>query len=77
MAAPESLLCPVCDETGPPLVSLKEILLCGSCGASLVINQLGMAVQASAQHTTALDVGELQQLRKARGRIARPERKQH
>lgn len=69
-ALPE-IACPVCLTTHDPAAQVAAIAICGACGASLVIDATGIR-RATAADTTALDLSDLQILRRARGALARP-----
>lgn len=68
--APTEISCPVCATTGAPAAQIAAIAICGACGASLVVDATGIR-PATAADTTRLDVEDLQQLRRARGPLAR------
>lgn len=69
--------CPVCQETiAEPAVRVATIAVCPYCGASLHVDQDGTMRRATAAETTDLSDADLQTLRRARGRIARPDRRQ-
>lgn len=69
------ITCPVCDETEGSATQIESFAICGSCGATLVIED-GIARRATGTETIALDSATLAALRKARGKVARPERRQ-
>lgn len=71
------LTCAVCHETmAEPAAQVGTICVCPYCGASLHQDEDGSVRRATAAETTALSDGDLQTLRRARGRIARPDRRQ-
>lgn len=63
--------CPSCGLTGAPAAAIAALVVCGACGASGVIDG-GTVRRATAVDTTALSPTDLQLLRVARGKIARP-----
>ena len=69
------LTCPVCTRTAESALTLRELAICGNCGATLVTRD---GVVAPAMHSDIEDLTpiELANLRKARAALARPERKQ-
>lgn len=67
-------ICPVCQADAEEAARIRTIAICGACGASLVVEPDGTARAAAGADTTALDVLELQELRRARGAIARKDR---
>lgn len=70
------IACPVCGTATEPKVSIRQISICGNCGASLVVDASGQATRATATDTVNMDVTEMQQLVRARASIARPSRRQ-
>lgn len=70
-----SYTCPSCETTSEPAAQIGVIAVCGSCGASLVVSEDGVRL-ATAADTTTLRPSDLQTLRTARGRLARPDRRQ-
>lgn len=66
------IFCPVCAEVDEPKVSIRQISICGNCGASLVVDASGQATRAKATDTETMDLLEMQQLVRARASIARP-----
>lgn len=70
-----SYTCPSCEMTTEPAAQIGAIVVCGSCGASLHVSDDGVRL-AIAADTLTLNGDDLQRLRKARGKIARPDRKQ-
>jgi ABC-type ATPase involved in cell division len=72
-----SFTCAACEQTADePLAKVVSIAVCGLCGASNVINADGTTRLATGADTTVLNDAELRTLRIARGRIARPDRRQ-
>jgi hypothetical protein len=65
-----SYTCPSCDTDAEPAAQIGAIAVCGSCGASLVLDDTGVRL-ATAADTTTLPAADLQTLRKARGQIKR------
>lgn len=63
--------CPSCGLTGAPAAAIADLVVCGACGASGVVEG-GTVRRATAVDTTALSPADLQLLRMARGKIARP-----
>lgn len=70
------IACPVCGQAEEPKVSIRDISICGYCGASLAVDSSGQARRATAVDTSQFDVLEMRQLVRARASIARPERRQ-
>lgn len=70
-----AITCPVCSVTTDPAAEWETLAICGACGASLVHDE-GIIRRATAAETTTLSAEGLKVLRSARGRIARPERRQ-
>lgn len=70
------IACPVCGATEEPKVSIRELSICGHCGASLVVDASGQATRATAADTASFDEMEMKQLVRARASIARPGRRQ-
>lgn len=71
-----AISCPVCGVTTDPAAEWESLKICGSCGSSLFVGDDGTVRRATAAETTTLSAEALQVLRSARGRIARPERRQ-
>ena len=70
------MTCPVCAAVGDPVLQLKHLAICGACGASAVQETVsGAWVKATAEDLAGLTAGELFQLRRARGALARPARR--
>ena len=69
------VLCPACGEAREPRTQVRNIAVCGACGASLVVQDDGSAVRAVAADTQVLTQPELSQLVRARASVARPERR--
>lgn len=63
-----SYTCPVCELTADPAAQVRDVAVCGHCGASMRIGPDGTASRATAADTLALSEAERQTLRKARGR---------
>lgn len=72
----DPLQCPVCHITAEPVAVVGAVAVCGECGASLHVDETGAVRRATAAETTELSDADLQTLRRARGRIARPDRRQ-
>lgn len=71
-----AMICPACSVDAPYAVQVATIAVCAACGASLHVDQDGSVRRATAAETTELSDADLQTLRTARGRIARPGRRQ-
>jgi NAD-dependent SIR2 family protein deacetylase len=70
------MTCPVCGHTfREPAAQIGTVLVCPACGSSLHADDDGTVRPATAAETTALSAADLQTLRTARGRIARPDRR--
>ena len=69
------LTCPACTRTAEPALTLRDLAICGNCGATLVTRdgEVQAALHSDVQDLTPI---ELANMRAARGAIARPERKQ-
>lgn len=69
------IICPVCGKTDEPIFTLREVVICAQCGASLVFD--GSTVRR-AVHADIADYApkEMQQLRRAQAAIMCPERPQ-
>lgn len=65
--------CPICANVGEPALRIDAVAICGHCGASLHVDDTGVR-PATAADTTGLALEDLQQLRHARGRLARASR---
>lgn len=69
--------CASCGRTfTEPAARVSVIVVCPECGASSVVDADNRTRPATAADTTALEPADLQILRKARGRIARADRRQ-
>lgn len=69
------ITCPACSSSAEPAAQVGAIAVCGQCGASLVVDDAGVR-QATGADTTALSEADLRTLQRARGRIARADRRQ-
>lgn len=72
----DPITCPVCETTAAPAALIERVAVCAGCGASLHMSDDGGVRRATAAETSALSSGALQTLQQARGRIARPDRRQ-
>ena len=72
---PDPITCPTCGNEAEPAARVDGVVVCGSCGASLVVSDDAPVRRATAAETTALSPEALQTLRAARGRVLRPERR--
>lgn len=70
------MTCPVCDGTADPAAQVGTIAVCANCGASIAGEPDGTVRRATAVETSELSDADLDTLRAARGRIARPNRRQ-
>lgn len=70
------MICPACSADAEYAVQVATIAICAACGSSLHVDHDGSVRRATAAETTELSDADLQTLRKARGRIARPDRRQ-
>jgi hypothetical protein len=71
------ITCAVCHDTmQEPAAQVGTIVVCPYCGSSLHQDDDGSVRRATAAETTELSDADLQTLRRARGRIARPGRRQ-
>lgn len=71
---PADIRCPLCDQQGPPLAGVGDLMVCGSCGASLVNDGSMEEIlfrRATAADTLVLTASELHVLRVARGSVVR------
>lgn len=71
---PVQYACPICHVTSAPAAQILAFAICGSCGASLVVAADGTVRAATGADTAALIAADLQELRRARGAIARKDR---
>ena len=69
-----AITCPLCASTTEPAAAIGAVLVCGACGASLVVDDAGVR-RATAADTTALRVEDLHTLQHARSVVARPGRR--
>lgn len=68
------MLCPLCHVEHEPALQISTIAVCGNCGGSVYA---GVPMRpAVALDLDALAPSDVQALKKARGKIARPERRQ-
>lgn len=66
------LTCPVCHETAEPLVRLRDLAICGACGASLFV---GDGVRpAKFSDTETLSMAEKATLKTQHAKLWRPEK---
>lgn len=73
----DPLTCAVCGHTmEEPAARVDAIAVCPACGGSFVIDADGTTRRTTAADTTTLDAAALQTLRTARGKFARPGRRQ-
>lgn len=72
---PAEIRCPRCGTIGLPLVRLHRVVICGSCGASLVNQESGAIREARFTDVETLTATERLQLVQARASIARADRK--
>jgi hypothetical protein len=70
----ELIPCPVCATTAEPAGTAGAVVVCGACGASLVVEAGGIR-RAVGADWRAFSADDLKALQHARGRIARPERR--
>lgn len=72
-----SFTCAACGLITPePAARVGAIAVCPGCGGSSVVESEGQTRRATGEDTAALSESDLQQLRTARGRIARADRRQ-
>lgn len=69
-AADVAFLCPVCAHTRTPAVRVGVIVVCGSCGASLVVSGDTVLRRARALDLEPLSSDDLKQLQAFRGQLA-------
>lgn len=70
-----AILCPLCEDVREPALQVGTVAVCGNCGGSLRVHD-AVVTAATASDIDTLSASDVQQLRVARGRIARPERRQ-
>ncbi len=71
----DPIICPVCATVVTPTVRVGVLAVCPACGGSIVVNGDGTVRRAVALDVEALTVTDQGVLRKARGAIARSERR--
>ncbi len=69
------MLCPECGATEPPAAAAGSVAICQNCGCSLHVASDGAVERATGRHLDQLTTADLDTLRHARGRIARPDRR--
>ena len=77
MLMAESIHCPECDASEPPVAAVGSIAVCKVCGTSLHVASDGAVERATARHLDLLTPHDLHALRTARARIVRPDRRLH
>lgn len=70
------MICPVCRADADPAAQVGTLAVCAACGASIHSDPDGTLRRATAVETSELGDADLDTLRAARGRIARPNRRQ-
>lgn len=70
------MICPVCAVEMEPAAQAETLAVCANCGASIHSDPDGTLRRATAVETSDLSDADLETLRRARGRIARPNRRQ-
>lgn len=66
------MTCPLCHTDSDPALSIDGVSICGACGGTCATDADGTVRVATAVDVTALDLSDLQRLRRARGGIVRP-----
>ncbi len=69
--------CVECGAVREPAATSGQIAICAECGTSLHVASDGHVERATARHLDQLTTADLDTLRHARGRIARPDRRLH
>ncbi len=72
---PVDPVCPFCGETIDPIVKVRDVEICGHCGGSVFVKD-GVVRPSRHSDLETLDISEMAQLRRGRGSVARPDRKQ-
>lgn len=69
------MICPVCEVDAEPSASVGAVSICSTCGATVYLDDV-VARQAVVADLEDLSDVDLKRLRRARGAIARPTRRQ-
>ena len=75
MPLDETVLCENCLRVEVPMAMIRNVLVCRSCGASLVMNSDGSTRKATAVDVGGLSTAEFQELNRARAGIVRSDRR--
>ncbi len=71
----DKITCPNCHETAEPLVKVRDLAICASCGTSLHVDaDSGVVRPMRHSDTETLELAEMAQLRRARGSVVRADR---
>lgn len=70
------ITCPSCYESGDPALIIRDVAICSNCGATLKVSEDQPIRLSRLSDIEGFDVAEMAQLRRARGAIARPGRRQ-
>lgn len=69
------ITCAGCEGVGEPAALERNVAVCSHCGVTLVVNDAVTRI-AVFEDVEPFDEGEMKRLRRARGAIVRPGRKQ-
>ncbi len=70
-----NLVCPACDAVGEPAAVAGAVEICANCGATIAIDDQGPRLAVFEDVKSLSDV-ETKRLKRARGAIVRPDRRQ-
>lgn len=71
----DPFICPQCGSAVGPIVSVRNIAVCGNCGATLYV-AAGVIRLATIRDVDGFSNADFAELRRGRGSIVRPERRQ-